>query len=367
MTLKPYFKDNNIAIAMSSSDEYLPYLTVCLQSLVANTSAENKYDIVIFTESENQEKMQEIINFISKDNILLRFFNPANYFENVELQVTHSYFHKACYFRIAAPVILKEFSRVIFTDIDLIFQEDIAKLYLIDLQNAPLSACIEPIWEMFIETDYYYQNYSIRDYSKNILKIEDTKKYFNTGVVIFDTNLFIENKYFEKLLDVIKNTHLIFQEQDALNYLLTDKILPLDASWNSATSLQFDELKHMKQNIIHYLGHMKPWQDFEQKQAYMWWQYARKTPFYEVILSNNLKDITAKSLETQKIQLTNLLFDVYNYKKNVLKYWRYKFIKTFSFGKRRKWYKEKMIAIKIKIKNAKNFQMKEDKENETSI
>lgn len=46
--LKPAFIDNYTAIAMSSSDEYLPYLSVCLQSLVDNASDKHNYDIVIF-------------------------------------------------------------------------------------------------------------------------------------------------------------------------------------------------------------------------------------------------------------------------------------------------------------------------------
>ena len=50
--LKPAFIDNYTAIAMSSSDEYLPYLSVCLQSLVDNASDKHNYDIVIFSSTE---------------------------------------------------------------------------------------------------------------------------------------------------------------------------------------------------------------------------------------------------------------------------------------------------------------------------
>ena len=45
--IEPIWKENYSAIAMASSDEYLPYLCVCLQSLINKTSKKHNYDIVI--------------------------------------------------------------------------------------------------------------------------------------------------------------------------------------------------------------------------------------------------------------------------------------------------------------------------------
>jgi len=40
--IEPIWKDNYVAIAMSCSNEYVPYLSVCLQSLIEHTSANEK-------------------------------------------------------------------------------------------------------------------------------------------------------------------------------------------------------------------------------------------------------------------------------------------------------------------------------------
>ena len=46
-TIAPKFT-NTQAIGMACSNEYVPYLSVCLLSLVENSNPNKEYDIVIF-------------------------------------------------------------------------------------------------------------------------------------------------------------------------------------------------------------------------------------------------------------------------------------------------------------------------------
>ena len=41
--LEPIFKNNYTAIAMSSSNEYVPYLSTCLQSLKEHANTDHNY------------------------------------------------------------------------------------------------------------------------------------------------------------------------------------------------------------------------------------------------------------------------------------------------------------------------------------
>ena len=45
--LKPAFDNNNIALAMSSSNEYAPYVSVLIQSIIDNAKSSNNYDILV--------------------------------------------------------------------------------------------------------------------------------------------------------------------------------------------------------------------------------------------------------------------------------------------------------------------------------
>ena len=62
--ITPVWRDNYVAIALSSSNEYVPYLSVCLESLKENSSENNNYDIVIFEDSVtdyNKDLLKKII------------------------------------------------------------------------------------------------------------------------------------------------------------------------------------------------------------------------------------------------------------------------------------------------------------------
>ena len=47
MIIKPAFMENNIPIVFSVDENYAPYLSVCICSLISNSSNTNNYDIWI--------------------------------------------------------------------------------------------------------------------------------------------------------------------------------------------------------------------------------------------------------------------------------------------------------------------------------
>ena len=51
----------------------------------------------------------------------------------------------------------------------------------------------------------------------------------------------------------------------------------------------------------------------------------------------------------------NTLDDIINYKRNILYYWKYKFLKIFLKGKTKERYITKRFLYKEKIRNAKNY------------
>ena len=82
--LTPAFSDNFTTVAMSSSDEYLPYLAVSLQSLVDNSSNNHNYDIVIFSNTPMSSRKQTLLDKYNSKNISLRFYNPREILSNIK-------------------------------------------------------------------------------------------------------------------------------------------------------------------------------------------------------------------------------------------------------------------------------------------
>ena len=77
--LYPSFDNNYMAIAMSASNEYVPYLSACLQSIVDNTVKNKNYDIFVFTDAITPDNKDILLEQIERDNIKLRFLRILTY------------------------------------------------------------------------------------------------------------------------------------------------------------------------------------------------------------------------------------------------------------------------------------------------
>ncbi len=336
--IKPIYNDNFVVIAMSSSEEYLPYVCVYLQSIIDASSCNCKYDIVIFSNSNNENKKKIIKDTYSKNNISVRFFNPHSFFKGLNLEITHDYFNEACYYRIVAPLIFQSYEKVIFTDIDLIALTDLKELYEVNIYNSPLMACKEPIWEYFIDNNICFRDLSFRKYSKDILQLKDIKKYYNTGIILFNVKKFLEGNYFNKLLNLIEQNHFIYQEQCALNCLLNDKILPLNKEWNYEILdiIQYED--DIKPKILHFLGENKPWHYKNLDFAGIWWEYAQRTPFYNEINDRYLR------FKEKEVQVITNKIKLYQFK-----IFKYNILSSISFGEKKKYYSKKLKINKKEL------------------
>lgn len=351
--LLPAFKNNNIAIGMSCSNEYTPYLSVCLESLKQASKEENNYDIIIFERNITEENKNILKNQVECENISLRFYNPTQLIKNYQLKFPSCY-NLECYFRLVSPVVCKNYEKIIFTDIDLLFKHDIKDLYEVDLGNLPLGAAQDYIYGIFLNNP----NDIWKTYALKTLELDEPYKYFNTGVMLINVKEFNQNNYSTKLLELVSKKQYKILEQDGLNKFFKTNIKYIDSSWNFPTLnkaykslfkfMPYEFTKKYnkdKENpkIIHFAGGLKPWFYPEEEFANVWWQYAKQTPFYELIL---------KKMCDQNKPTIDLLKDAKHYKSNILRYWKYKILQNFVFGKTRKRYTTKKHIFKTKIRNA---------------
>lgn len=352
------------AIACSSSNEYAPYLSVWLQSILDHASKNTNYHIFVFERDITEINKNKLRRMLPKDNFSLTFINPTELFKGVTLTVTFPYFKEECYFRVAAPVILNQFERIIFTDLDLVFQVDPLNLAHIDLKGNIIAACKEAMFPFIYKENPNFQGFFVQTYTDNVLKISP-ENYFNTGVVVFDVKRYNERNTFEKIIDLIKDNHFLYQEQCALNIECNGKIHTLCRTWNFEIS---DILLHNHEisnyvddfenaNIIHFLGALKPWKDPSAEYAYLWWQYAQKTPFYEEILSRLIDFKISERLKVFNQQKLNntLLYMALHPVYFRLKKLRYRLMKHITFGKKKEKYEEKYKSLKTQIKASRQF------------
>jgi len=287
---------NEIPIVFATNDNYLPYLSVALKSLINCSNKQNFYKIFIFNNSINDDNKKKILA-MQTENILIEFVNVFDYTKGSKLYAK-DYFSVEMFYRILIAEILSSYDKVLYLDCDLIIKDDIAKLYNVDISNNLLAAVKN---EISIDV--------MQQYVTNILKI-DEKDYFNSGVLLINTKEF-KNKNIKDLCFefVSKYRHLECPDQDVLNLFCYGKVQHLDMMWNfqAGNELWTNEFKVSKKNeakIIHFTSSKKPWNTKNIALADEFWNVAKQTEFYEAILKTYQNECKTVLIEDSDFQLT---------------------------------------------------------------
>lgn len=383
--ITPAFSNKNV-IACSSSNDYVPYLGVYLLSIIDHADDAKEYDIVILETDITNNNKKRILEMNTRKNISIRFFNVSYLFDEYTLHIEYEYFAKQCYFRLAAGNIFKDYKLVLFTDIDITLNSDIDDYFSINLENNPLAACKEILWTVENRKDKFQSGKNIENYISDEIK---TKEYYNTGVLLIDVKKFNSITSFDKLINIAQNNSFINQEQDVLNQVFSDKFTTLDSTlnyevidhnWNGISPTYEDHTNKINDaKLYHFLTRKKAWYYPSILKAHLWWEYARKTPFYEEILARMAEfraanssctnnEISQLRQEFQDIHFpainntfalqkkqTQLLFVMQNINHFRFKKLGYAFKKAVAFGKKHDKYQRKYHTVKTLLKEAKQF------------
>ena len=310
MDLTPAFSKNNVPVVFASDDKYVFYLSVVLASLKGHSDINSNYDIVVlsFNISEGNKTVLRLM-FGSCPNFSLRFIEVEEFFKNHEFFIDR-YLSLSTYSRLFIPEIFSKYQKVVYLDSDLVLNADVKELYDIDLKDKCLLACRDlGFVSGTIRKDKFFGD----NYAVNQLHIDNYFEYFNAGVLVFNVEAIKkqgkDKVFFDKLRELKKP---IFHDQDVLNASCYGSVAFIENMWNfsfypdeeiRALSEDFKKLyKEAAENpkIVHFVGFEKPWHSFQKPFAFLWWCWARKSPFYELILKKNeasLSDIDFEKRE----------------------------------------------------------------------
>lgn len=335
----PAFAQNNISVVLSANDYYVPYLSTILQSLKDNSSTQFNYDIIVLN-TDISEKNQKILKEqVFSKNISLRFFNVArqmNKYKNLPLR---GHFKVETYFRILMPELLPHYDKILYLDSDMVILTDVSTLYNTELDGFLLAACRDA------DTAGLYNGFepNKKNYMDNILKIKNPYSYFQAGTILFNLNEFRKTYSVKEIMDFATSYQWELLDQDVLNYIAQDKTKYVDMSWNVMMDWQeirinqiigrapiylYEEYMQARKTpkIVHYAGPDKPWEIPYSDFATYFWQYARKTPYYEIIMQRMLavqlninSKKNKKGLKKKLSPIVNVFFPVGTKRREKLK------------------------------------------------
>ena len=322
----PAFNKNNIAVALAANDYFAPYMAVTLQSIVENSSDKNNYDILILTSditADNKNRIESIT--ASKSNFKIRYINPAPKIEGYDFFI-RGHFALETYYRLVLPELLKDYTKVLYLDSDMIVKVDVAELFNENIDGYLLAACHDA------DTAGLYNGAQPdkKKYTDEILKLKEPYQYFQAGTILFNLEEFRNAYSTKEILEFSSKEKWQLLDQDILNKLCEGRVKFIDMSWNVMVDFKririkeyislapkwlYDMYMEARKNpkIIHYAGPEKPWYVPDMDMADEFWKYARKNPFYEIILWQMRKR------NVEKIQKTFEIKSIYNKLKRSLK------------------------------------------------
>ncbi len=297
----PAFEKNNIAVAVSCNEYYMPILGVMLSTMLKCGSSKNNYDILVLYDKsvlkgEGVEKNAGLLEKLAGGyaNASLRFVDVSR-LTGGRVFFVRGNFTPEAYFRLFLPQILNHYEKVLYLDADMIVCHDVAELYRTDLEGMLLGAVRDPVISGSDKVPLSV--YNRRDYIAK-LGVKNIYDYFQSGVMLIDLKKMSEDGLCDRMVEYAATHDCALVDQDVLNVFCQERVKFIDNRWNVdvnvaamkivpyAPAAMWKQYVENRKNayIYHFAGAHKPWKDPSLDKAEIFWDAARKTPWYEIIL-----------------------------------------------------------------------------------
>ena len=272
--------DKTIPVVTASNDKYAVGVATLLYSILDKTKA--FLDIYVLDQNISDAKKKLIRQSLNRfDNYKLTYVNMDRFdldrFPNLE------HYSTSTFSRYFLADILPQYDKIIYTDSDVIFMDDIQKYYDIDLGNKGLAAVTE-------ETGVKYGLPWNHEYRKKLFGINPKHKYFAAGNIIISGDYWRKNKIADKLVakTLEKKDDLKAPDLDVMNMIFANKYKQIDLkycvcahAWAQRNASSKLAASFKNPFIIHYTGR-KPWDYDMVPFAQEFLEVLEKTKFYPI-------------------------------------------------------------------------------------
>lgn len=259
---------------------------VTITSLLKNAKADTFYDIYVLCNQskldvDGRKKLNDAFANSSQCRITFVDVSLDEDFKETDWQTT-GHLTTAAFYRLAIPLLFPQFGKVIYADVDMIFQQDLSELFVNSLQQQELIAAV---LDLAIDDKYFFQSKLPSMIGKSV------KDYFNSGFLVMNLKQMREENIVEQFNEHAKIKY-DQNDQDVLNVVCSGRVQILPILYNfqmnhfasymwgrTSTDILFGEL--FKYATLHYTGKFKPWNSLECVASDTWWHYYKMSPFYD--------------------------------------------------------------------------------------
>lgn len=308
---------DDIILVVACDDNFAQHAAITLMSAYESIKSNRNIRSFILDGGISEIKKRKIVNSMKIYDVDITFIKiNEDVFE--KMYTSHQY-SVATYYRLSLPKLLNNFKKCIYVDCDLLFYDDIEKLWNINLNGHPIGA-IEDIGLTTSKKGFLEK--------QNDIGLKRDSLYFNAGVIIMDLEKWRENDYSRKAIDLAINNNFKSHDQDVLNKLFMDNWQQIDLRWNVMPPITYmypkilfsrkyrDKALIARKNpgILHYAGRYKPWEFKEYQEFNMhYYDLWKKSAFKDEVMPQLSKQNIGRNFNKELLRLrladfiTNLL------------------------------------------------------------
>lgn len=255
---------------------------VCIYSLLVNAKPSTAYDIYIL-HRKNQpldlSKVERVMEHFPQSTLTLREVGDV-FDSSFEIRGITT----PAYYRLLIPELIPEHDRVIYSDVDVVFRQDLSEVYMSPLGDNILAG-VNNLAHVDVDLKAHYES-ALGLNPHNIIC---------SGFLVMDCAAMRRENLKDRFLEVAKNRYK-FQDQDILNITCAGRIKMLAPKYSLLTYISYYSITNGKDSLealwtaaevdealqegtVHYNGN-KPWKNWCVNFD-IWWEYYRKSPIFD--------------------------------------------------------------------------------------
>ena len=304
-----------IPIMFCFDNNYVIPAAVAFYSLLEHANKEFFYKLYVLHSditADNQKLLKQTIDKFSNFSDL-EFIDMSHRFENIWQSIRiKGHFSKEVMYKILVASIFPEYSKMVVSDVDVVFLGDISESYVnFNTKDDFYLAGVKPVGKVM----FYMDNYR-NDFTKKEI---EALSGFCGGYLVFNLEKIRNDKMEKKFIKCFKdNAYRLNQmEQDVLNLCCYPKIKLLHLKYVACTYLWdyykieddfVNDTNYTKKELVetmvnpvqlHYATSIKPWKNVDCTKSEEWFRYIIKTPFLEAYLKGLPKNIIIPKENTE--------------------------------------------------------------------
>lgn len=232
-------------VLYQTDNNYAAYMGISMLSLFENNQMVEELTVYIIDDGINQENIEKIKNLGEKYKRQIVFISAISVLEDEKNKEVFSYVgfrkNKHSYLKLYIGNLLPELcGRLIYIDCDTVVTGSLEELETIPMQGKVIGMVQD----------------SLIGKSKTSIGLADTDRYYNSGVILFDLELWKKKDCFRRIVNHICNVRTYGTvDQDVLNMELKNEIATLPMRFNvqsihmAATAKQFTNIFKHRENF----------------------------------------------------------------------------------------------------------------------